>query len=167
MMLQFSSVAQSCPTLWDPRNCSTPGFHVHHQLPEFAQTHVHRESRLCHPTILSSVVCFSSCLQSFPASGSFPTSQFFTSGGQSIGDSASSSALPINIQGWFLLGWTRWISAQSKGLLRVFSNTTVQKHPFFCTQLSLQSNFHIHMWLLEIIALTRWTFFGKVMSLLF
>ena len=167
MMLQFSSVAQSCPTLWDPRNCSTPGFYVHHQLPEFAQTHVHQESRLCHPTILSSVVCFSSCLQSFPASGSFPSSQFFTSGGQSIGDSASSSALPINIQDWFLLGWTRWISAQSKGLLRVFSNTTVQKHPFFCIQLSLQSNFHIHMWLLEIIALTRWTFFGKVMSLLF
>ena len=82
----------------------------------------------CHPTILSSVVPFSSCLQSFPASGSFLMSQFFESGGQSIGISASASFLPMNIQDWFPLGWTDWISLQSKGLSRVFSNTTVQKH---------------------------------------
>ena len=93
-------------------------------------------SRWCHPTISSSVVPFS-CPQSFPASGSFPMSQFFTSNGQSIGVSASASVLPINIQDWFPLGWTGWISLLSKGLSRVFSNTTVQKHQFFSAQLSL------------------------------
>ena len=87
----------------------------------------------CHPTISSSVVIFSSHLHSFPASGSFQMSQFFTSGGQSIGVSASPSVLPMNTQEWFPLGWTGWISLQSKGLSRVFSNTTVQKHPFFST----------------------------------
>ena len=92
-------------------------------------------SQWCHPTILSSVIPFSSCLQSFPASGSFPMSQFFTSGGQSIG--ASASVLSMNIQDWFLLGLTGLISLQSKGLSRVFSNTTVQKHQFFCAQFSL------------------------------
>ena len=91
----------------------------------------------CHPTISSSVVPFSSHLQSFPASGSFPMSQFFASGGQGIGVSASASVLPMNIQDWFPIGWTGWISLQSKGLSRVFSNTTVQKHQFFGTQLSL------------------------------
>ena len=91
----------------------------------------------CHPTISSSVVPFSSCLQSFPASGSFPMSQFFESGGQNIGVSASASVLPVNIQDWFPLGWTGWISLKSKGLSRVFSNTTVQKHQFFSVQLSL------------------------------
>ena len=91
----------------------------------------------CHPTISSSVIPFSSCVQSFPASGSLLISWFFTSGGQIIGASASSSVLPINIQDWFPLGWTGWISLQSKGLSRVFSNTTVQKHQFFGTQLSL------------------------------
>ena len=104
-------------------------------------------SQWCHLTISSSAIPFSSCLQSFPASGSFPRSQFFTSGGQSIGVSAS--ALPINIQDWFPSGWTGWISLQSKGLSRVFSNTTVQKHQFFGAQLSLWSNSHIHTWLLE------------------
>ena len=94
-------------------------------------------SRRCHPTISSSVVSFSSLLQSFPASGSFQMSQFFTSGGQSIGVSASALVLPMNIQDWFPLGLTGWISLQSKGLSRVFSNTTVQKHQFFGTQLSL------------------------------
>ena len=94
-------------------------------------------SQWCHPTISSSVIPFSSCLQSFPASGSFPMSQFFASGGQSIGISALASVLPMNIQNWFPLGWTAWISLQSKGLSRVFSNTTVQKHQFFGTQLSL------------------------------
>ena len=94
-------------------------------------------SQWCHSTISPSVIPFSSRLQSFPASGSFPMSQFFTSGGQSIGASASASVLPVNIQDWFPLGWTGWISLQSKGLSRVFSNTTVQKHLFFSTQLSL------------------------------
>ena len=91
----------------------------------------------CHPTISSSVVPFFSHLWSFPASGSFPMSQVFTSGGQSIGISSSASILPMNIQDWFPLGWTGWISLQSKGLSRVFSNTTVQKHQFFGAQLSL------------------------------
>ena len=106
-------------------------------------------SQWCHPTISSFVVSFSSCLHSFPASGSFQMSQFFTSGGQSTGVSASASVLPVNIQDWFPLGWTSWISLQSKGLSRVFSNTTVQKHHFFSAQLSLSSNSHIHTWLLE------------------
>ena len=106
-------------------------------------------SQWCHPTISSSVVPFSPCPQSFPASGSFPMSQLFTSGGQSIGVSASTSVLPMNTQEWSPLEWTGWISLQSKGLSRVFSNTTVQKHQFFGTQLSLQSNSHIHTWLLE------------------
>ena len=103
----------------------------------------------CHPTISSSVVPFSSCLQFFPASGSFQMSQLFASGGQSIGVSASASALPMNTQDWSPLEWTGWISLQSKGLARVFSNTTVQKHQFFGAQLSLQSNSYIHTWLLE------------------
>ena len=91
----------------------------------------------CHPTISSSIAPFSPCLQSFPASGSFLMSQVFTAGGQSIGVSASASVLPMNIQDWFPLGWTCWISLQSRGLSRVFSNTTVQKHQFSSTQLSL------------------------------
>ena len=106
-------------------------------------------SQWCHPTISSSFIPFSSHLQSFPASGSFPMSRFFTLGGQSIGVSAPSSVLPVNIQDWFPLGWTGLISLQSKGFSRVFSNTTVQKHQFFSTQLSLESNSHIHTWLLE------------------
>ena len=101
----------------------------------------------CHPTI-SSCHPLSSCLQSFPASGSFPVSQLLVSGGQSIGASASASALPMNIQDWFPLGWADWISLQSKGLSRVFSNTTVQKHQFFGTQLSLWPNSYSHTWLL-------------------
>ena len=91
----------------------------------------------CHPTISSSVVPFSSCPQSFPASGSFPVNQLFASGGQSIGVSASTSVFPMNTQDWSPLGWMGWISLQSKGLARVFSNTTFQRHQFFCTQLSL------------------------------
>ena len=97
----------------------------------------------CHPAISSSIIPFSSCLQSCPASGSFPMSQFFASGDQSIG------ALPVKIQDWFPLRWAGWISLQSKGLSVVFSNTTVQKHQFFGTQLSLWSNSHIHTWLSE------------------
>ena len=105
-------------------------------------------SRWCHPTISSSVVPYS-CLQYFPALGSFLMSQFYLSGGLSIGVSASASVLQMNIQDWFPLGWTDWISLQSKGLSRVFSNTTVQKHQFFSAQLSSQSNSHIHTWPLE------------------
>ena len=116
----------------------------------------------CHPTISSSVIIFSSSLQSFPATGSFPMSQLFASGGQSIGVSTSASVLPMNIQDWFPLGWTGWSSLQSKGLSRVFSNTTVQKHQFFGAQLSLWSNSHIYTWTTEkMIALTRRTFVGK------
>ena len=122
-------------------------------------------SQWWYPTISSSVIPFSSCLQSFPASGSFPVSQFFASGGRSIGASASASVLPVNIQDWFPLGWTGWMSLQSKGLSCVFSNTTVQKQQFFSTQYSLWSNSHIHTWHLEkTIALTRLTFVGKVIS---
>ena len=106
-------------------------------------------SQWCHRTISSSGIPFSSCLQSFPASGSFPTSQLFASGGQSIGASASASVPPMNVQDWFPLGLTGWISLQSKGLSKVFSDTTVQKHHFFGTPLSLWSNSHIHTWVLE------------------
>ena len=118
--------------LCDTRDCSMPGFHVHHQIPELAHTHC-PSGWWCHPTISSSVARFPSCLQSFPVSGSFPRSQFFISGGQTIGISASTSVLPMNTP----LGWIGWISLQSKGLSKVFSNTTVQKHQFFGTQLSL------------------------------
>ena len=122
----------------------------------------------CHPTTSSSVIRFSSHLQSFPASGSFPMSQFFTSGGQITGVSASASVLPMNIQDLFPLGLTGWISLLSKRLSRVFSSTTVQKRQFFSAQLSLWSISHIHTRLLEkTIALTRQIFVGKVMSLLF
>ena len=103
----------------------------------------------CHPNILFSVTPFSSCLQSFSASGSFLMSQFFASGGKSIGVSTSASVLPMNTQDWFPLGWTGWILLLFKGLSRVFSNTTVQMHQFFDTQVSLESNSHICTWLLE------------------
>ena len=118
-------------------------------------------------TISSSVVPFSSCSQSFPASGSFQMSQLFASGAQRTGVSASTSVLPGNTQDWIPLGWTGWISLQSKGLSRVFSNTTVQKHQFLGTQPSLWSNSHTYMTTGKTIALTRQTFVGKVMSLLF
>ena len=127
----LSSVLQSCPTLCDPMDYSMPGFPVHHQLPEFTQTHVHQASdaiQHSHPLLLPPSI--------FPVSGSFQTSEFFASNGQTIGVSALASVLPMNVQDWFLLGWTGWISLQSKGLSRVFSNTTVQKHQFFCAQLS-------------------------------
>ena len=130
-----SEVAQSCPTLRDPMDCSMPGLPVLHYLPEFALTHVHWVGDAIQPSY--PVVPFSFCPQSFAASGSFQMSQFFTSGGQSIGVSASISVLPMHTQDWSPLGWNDWISFQSKGLLRVFSNTTVQKHQFFCAQLSL------------------------------
>ena len=106
-------------------------------------------SQWCHPTIWSSVIPFSSCLQSYAASGTFLRSQFFTSGSQSIGASTSASVLPMNIQGWFPLGLTGLTSLLSKGLSRVFSNTTVQNHQFFGARLSLRAKSHIHTWLLE------------------
>ena len=161
----FSSVQFSCSvvsdSLWPhesqharpPGPSPTPGVH-----PNSCPS-----SQWCHPTISSSVVPFS-CLQSFPTSGSFQMSQFLASGGQSIGVSAS--VLPMNIQDWFPLGWTGWISLQSKGFSRVFSNTTVQKHQFFCTQLFfIFQHSHPYMTTGKTIALTRWTFLGKVMSL--
>ena len=140
------SVAQSCPTLCDPMDCSTPDFPYPSPYPRIC-SNLCPLSRWCHPIISSSVVPFSSGLQSFPTSTSFLMSQLFTSGGQSFGTSAL--VLLLNIQGWFPLGLTGLISLQSKGLSRVFSNTTVQKHQFFSTQLSLWSNSHIHTWLLE------------------
>ena len=126
-LYQFS---QSCPTLRYPKDCSTPGLPVHHQLPEFTQTYVHWVGDAIQPSHpLSSP---SPPALSFPASGSFQMSQFFPSGGQSIGVSASAPVFPMNIQDWFPLGWTSWISLQSKELSR-----TVQKHQFFGAQLSL------------------------------
>ena len=146
--LQFSSVAQSCPTLWHPMDYSTPGLPVHHQLLEFTQTHVHRVGDAIQPSHLLSSIPFS-CLQSFPASGSFQISHLFAWGGQSTGVSALASFLSMNTQDWSPLEWTGWISLLSKDPSRVFSNTTVQKHQFFRAQLSSQSNSHIHTWLLE------------------
>ena len=145
---QIRSVAQSCPTLCDPMNCSTPGLPVHHQLPEFTQTHVHRVSDAIQPSHpLSSPS--PPAPKSLPASESFPMSQLFPWGGQSTRVSALASSLPKKSQGWSPLEWTGWISLQSEGLSRVFSNTTVQKHQFFGIQLSSQSNSHIHTWPLE------------------
>ena len=124
--VQFShSVVSLCDPMHARPPCPSPTPRVH---PNTCPS-----SQWCHPTISSSVVPFSSCPQSFPASGSFQMSQLFPSGGQNIGVSASASVLPMNSQDWSPLGWTGWISLQSKGLSRVFSNTTVQKHQFFCT----------------------------------
>ena len=156
---QFSSVVQSCLTLWPhwlqharpPCPSPTPGVY----------SNSYPLSRWCHPTISSSVLPFSSCLQSFLASGSFQMSQFFTTGGQSIGVSAWDSVLPMNIQDWFPLGWTGWISLQSKGLSSVFSNHSskawiLRPSAFFIVQLS-----HPHMTTGKTIALMRRTFLVK------
>ena len=147
----FSSVQFSCSvmsdSLWphelqDARPpCPSPTPGIHSDSPPLSQW--------CHPAISSSVVPFSSCPRSLPASESFPMSQLFAWGDQSTGVSALASFLPKNTQGWSPLVWTDWISLQSKGLSRVFSNTTVQKHQFFSAQLSSQSNSHIHTWPLE------------------
>ena len=145
--VQFSSIDQSCPTL--------PPHELQHARPPCPSPtpRVHSNSCpsswWCHPAISSSVIPFSSCPQSLPASESFPMSQHFTWGGQSTGVSALASVLPMNTQDWSPLEWTGWISLQSKGLSRVFSNTTDQKHQFFGAQLSSQPNSHIHTWLLE------------------
>ena len=156
----------SCSVMSDPMDCSMPGFPVLHHLMELAQTHVNDElaqtqTQWCHPTISSSVIPFSSCLQAFPEA--FLMSQLFISGGQSIGASASAWVLPVNIQDWFPLGLTGLIFLQSKkGLSRIFSNTTFQKHQLFGAQPSLWSISHIHTWLLEkTIALPIWTFVSK------
>ena len=141
---QIRSVTQSCLTLCHPMNCSTPGLPVHHQLPEFTKTHVHRVSDAIQP---SHPLSSPSPLPPVPPSiRDFPMSQLFAWGGQSTGVSALASFLPKNTQGWSPSEWTGWISSQSKGLSRVFSNTTVQKHQFFGTQPSSQSKSHIHTW---------------------
>ena len=151
LKLQFSSVQFSCSVMSD----SLWPHESQHSRPPCPSTNsgVHSESRpsswWCHLAISSSIVPFSSCPQSLPASGSFPMSQLFTWGSQSIGVSALASVLPMNTQDWSPLRWTGWISLQSKGLSRVFSNTTVQKHQFFGAQLSSQSNSHIRTWPLE------------------
>ena len=134
-VIQFSSVAQSCQTL-RPLGLKHIRFPCPSPTPR-AYSNSCPLSRWCHPIISASVVRFSSCLQSFPASGSFQMSQFLTSGGQRIGLSASASVLPMIIQDWFPLGLTDWISLLSQGLSRVFSNATVQKHQFFGTQFRL------------------------------
>ena len=144
----YSNFVQVFWTLYDAIDCSTPGFPVLHCLPELAQTHV-PSSQWCHPNISSSVISFSSCLQSLPASVSFLMSWIFASGCQSFGVLASASVLPMNIQDSFPLGLTRWISLQSKGHWRVLSNITVQKHQFFRAQPSLWSKSHIRTRLLE------------------
>ena len=144
-------VAQSCPTLCDPVNCSTPSLPVHHQLLEFTQTQVNRVSDAIQPSHpLSSPSSPALLLPLIPPSIKvFSVSQLFAWGGQSTGVSALASFLPKKSQGWSPSEWTGWISLQIKGLSRVFSNTTVQKHQFFGAQPSSQSNCHIHTWLLE------------------
>ena len=163
--VQFSSVAQSCPTLCDLHArppCTSPTLRAY---PNSCPL-----SRWCHPAISCSVIPFSSCPQSFLASGSFKMSQLFSSGVQNIGVSALTSVLPMNTQDWSPLGWTSWISLQSKGLSRVFSNTTVQKHQFFGAHLygtfMIQLS-HLYMTTGKTIALTWQKFLGKVISLLF
>ena len=146
--VQIISVAQSCLILSDPWTAARKAS-LSITNPRSLLKFSCPLNWWCHPIISSSVVTFSSHLQSFQASGSFQMSQFFASGGQSMGVSASASVLPTNIQDWSPLGWTGWISLQSKGLSRVFSNTTVQKHQCFGAQPSPQSNSHIHTWLLE------------------
>ena len=141
--LHISSV-QSLSRVWlcNPKDCSSPGFSVHYHLPELAQAHAH----WCLPTISSSVIPFSSCLQSFPASGSSPMSQFFPSVGQGIGVSAPTSVFPMNIQDWFLLGCTGWISLLSKSLSNLPQHHS-SKASVLSAQPSLWSNSHIHIWL--------------------
>ena len=144
---KFSSVAQSCPTLCNPMNRRMPGLPVHHQLPEFTQIHIHQVSDAIQPShpLLSPSPPAHNPLQN----QSFPLSQLFARGGQSTGVSALASVLTKKSQGGSPSEWTGWISLQSKGLSRVFSNTTVQQHQFFGAQPSSQSNSHIHTWPLE------------------
>ena len=160
------SVTKLCQTLCDPMDCSMLGFPVLHYLPRFAQTHVHLVDDAIQPSH-PLLVPFSSRLQPFPASGSFPVSRLFASDSQRIGASASASVLPMNIQDWFPLGWTGMISLQIKGLSRVFSNITVQKHQFFgCSAFFTVQLSHPYMTTGKTIALTSRIFVGKVRSLL-
>ena len=163
------SVTQSCPVLWTPWTPWTPRTPAHQASLSFTMS-LNLLRLMCFESVMPSnhlVLChpFFSCLQPFPASGSFLMSWLFASGGQSVGASASASVLPVNIQDWFPLGLNSLISLQSKGLSRVFSNTTVKKHQFLGTQPSLWSN--SHMTTGKTIALTIRAFVGKVMSLLF
>ena len=147
-IIQFSSVAQSCPTLCDPMDCSMPGFPVHHQIPELAQTYVHQIGDAIqppHPLSSPSPPAFN--LSQHQSLFQWVSSLHWVV--KVLRVSASASVLPMNIQGWFPLGWTGWISLQFKGLSGVFSNTTAQEHLFFSAQLSLWSNSHIHTWPLE------------------
>ena len=146
LYVQFSSVAQSCPTLCDPMNRSTSGLPVHHQLLKSTQTHVHCVSDTIYPSQLLSSPS-PPALNLSQHQGLL--SQLSTLGGQSIGVSASTPVPPMNTQDWSPLGWMGWTSLQAKGLSRVFSNTIVQQYQFFGAQLSSQSNSHIHTWLLE------------------
>ena len=142
--VQFSSVAQSCSTLCNPMNCSTPGLPIHHQLPGFTQTHVHRVGdaiQPSHPLLLLPLIP--------PSIRVFSNESTLRMRWPKYWSFSFSVSLPMNTQDWSLLGWTGWISLQSKWLSRVFCNTTVQKHQFFGAQLSSLSNSHIHTWLLE------------------
>ena len=167
--LQFSAIQLSCSVV--SNSLRHHGLqHARHPCPSptpRVYSNLCPSGRWCHPTISSSVIPVSSCLQSFPASGSFQISQFFTSGGQRSGVSASASVLPMNTQDWSPLRWNVWIFLQSRGLSGVFSNTTVQKHQFFIAQLSLVQLSHPYITPGKTIALTRWTFVGKVTSMLF
>ena len=164
LSVQFSSVTQSCPTLCDPMNHSTPGLPVHHQLPDFTQSHVHRVSDAIQPS--HRLIPFSSCPQSLPASGSFPMSQLFAWGDQSIGVSALASVLPKNTQDWYPLGWTAWISLQSKGLSRVFFQHHSSKASILqCSAFFMVQHSHPYMTTGNTIALTIWTFVGYVSTL--
>ena len=165
LSVQFSSVAQSFLTLCNPMDCSTPGLPVHHQLPELTETHVHWVGdaiQPSHPLLSPSPPAFNL----FQHQGLFKWVSSLHQGAKVL-VSASTSVLPMNIQNWFPLGWTGWISMQSKGLLRISSNTTVQKHQFFGAQLFLGSISHAYMTTGKTIALTRRTFVSKVMSLCF
>ena len=148
MKYQFSSVIQSCPTLCNPIDCSMPGFAVHHQPPELAQTHAHWVSDAIQ-TSLSQLTPSPPSFNLSQHQGFFPMSWLFPSGGQSIGVSALASVLPMNIHGWFPLGLTGLIFLLSKGPSRVFCSSTVWKYQFFSAQPYLWSNSHIHTWLLE------------------
>ena len=151
VFLTYAQFSQFCSSIMSdslqPMDCNMPCFCIHHQLPELAQTHVHQVGDAIQPSHLCCPLCLLPSI--FPSIRVFSSESALHIRWQSIGVSASASVLPMNTQGWSSLGWTGWISLQSKGLSRVFSNTTGQKHQFFSTQLSSQFNSHIHTWPLE------------------
>ena len=163
--VQFSSVTQLCLILCDPMDCSMPGFPVHYQLLEFAHTHVHWVGDAIQPSC--PVVPFSSCLQSFPASRSFPESQFFTSDGQSTWASASASVFPMNIQDWFPLELTGLISLRSKELLSLLQHHSSKASILWCSAFFIVQVSHSYTNIGKTVAFPRQTFVSKVMSLLF